>query len=74
MNEFTMTLMPPLSMTAWIVVERFDGLENTHVKILLGFAVPINSNSQTEPHLDCPILRKIWRVNRFLNGFETPLI
>ena len=25
MNEFTMTLMSPLSMTAWIVVERFNG-------------------------------------------------
>lgn len=31
MDEFTMALMTPLTMTTWIVVERFDGLVDTHL-------------------------------------------
>lgn len=30
MYEFTMALMTPLTVTTWIVVERFDGLIHTH--------------------------------------------
>ena len=30
MDEFTMALMTPLTVTTWIVVERFDGLVHTH--------------------------------------------
>ena len=30
MDEFTMAFMTPLTVTTWVVVERFDGLVNTH--------------------------------------------
>ena len=49
MNEFTMTVVSPLSMTAWIVVERFNGLVLTHTKIIRGFVIPMNWNSPTHP-------------------------
>ena len=31
MDEFTMALVRPLTMTTWIIVEGFDGLVNTHI-------------------------------------------
>ena len=31
MDEFTMAFVTPLTVTTWVVVERFDGLVNTHL-------------------------------------------
>ena len=49
MNEFTMAIMLPLSMTAWKVIEGFDGLVNIHDKIIRGFVIPMNWNSPVHP-------------------------
>lgn len=49
MNEFAMTLMTPLAMTTWIVIEGLDGLINSHVKIIRGFVIPMHWNSPTHP-------------------------
>ena len=36
-------------MTAWKVVEGFDGLVNTHAQSIRGFEIPMNWNSPTHP-------------------------
>ena len=49
MNKLTMSLVLPLSMTAWKVVERFNGLVNSHQKSIRGFVIPMNWNSPLHP-------------------------
>ena len=49
MNKLTMSLMLPLSMTAWKIVEGFDGLVYGHQKSIRGFAIPMNWNSPLHP-------------------------
>ena len=49
MNKLTMSLVLPLSMTAWKVVERFNSLVNSHHKSIRGFVIPMNWNSPLHP-------------------------
>ncbi len=49
MNKPTMSLVLPLSMTAWKVVEGFNGLVNSHRKSIRGFVIPMNWNSPLHP-------------------------
>ena len=44
MNKPTMSLVLPLSMTAWKVVEGFNGLVYSHKKVYEVF-IPMNWNS-----------------------------
>ena len=36
-------------MTAWKVIERFNGLVNGHQKSIRGFVIPMNWNSPLHP-------------------------
>ena len=49
MNKLTMSSMSPLSMTAWKVVESFNGFVNGHQKSIRGFFIPMNWNSPPHP-------------------------